>query len=48
MGRLALEAVLTRDYPVVLATTALAAVFVVAANFLADVIHALADPRVRE
>jgi len=48
MGRLAFEAVLARDYPVVLATTALAAVFVLAANFLADVIHALADPRVRE
>ena len=48
MGRLAFEAVLTRDYPVVLATTTVAAVFVLAANFLADVIHALADPRVRE
>jgi peptide/nickel transport system permease protein len=48
MGRLTVEAVLTRDYPVVLATTTLAAVFVLASNFLADVIHALADPRVRQ
>ena len=48
VGRLAFEAVLTRDHPVVLATTAIAAVSVLAANFLVDVIHALADPRVRE
>jgi peptide/nickel transport system permease protein len=48
MGRLAFQAAQTRDYPVVLAATALAAVFVLAANLLADLLHAATDPRVRD
>lgn len=47
MGRLTFNAILTRDYPLVLGVTAFSAVVVVAGNFLADVLHALADPRVR-
>ncbi len=48
MGRIAVTAVLGRDYPVVLAVTAVFAVLVVAANLLADALAALADPRARE
>ncbi len=47
VGRLAYDAILSRDYPVVLATTALAGVLVVAGTLLADLFQAAADPRVR-
>ena len=47
VGRLTYEAILTRDYPVILATTALTAILVVAGNLIADVAQALIDPRVR-
>ena len=40
-------AVQQRDYPVVLAATALGAALVVAGSLLADLLHALVDPRVR-
>jgi peptide/nickel transport system permease protein len=46
MGLLAVEAVNGRDYPVILATSMIAAVFVVLGNLLADVGYAIADPRV--
>jgi peptide/nickel transport system permease protein len=48
LGRLTFEAILGRDYPLVLATTAFAAVMTLLANLMADVLHALADPRVRD
>jgi len=48
MGRVAVTAVLGRDYPVVLAVTAVFAVLVIAANLLADLVAALADPRTNE
>ena len=47
IGRLTFEAILSRDYPLVLTTTAFSAVVVLLANLVADVLHALADPRVR-
>jgi peptide/nickel transport system permease protein len=47
MGKLAADAVLSRDYPVVTATTLTASVLVVAGSLLADVLYAVADPRVR-
>lgn len=47
-GRLSFEAILSRDYPLVLAATAFSAVVVLLANLVADLVHALADPRVRE
>jgi peptide/nickel transport system permease protein len=48
IGRLAFEAILSRDYPLVLGTTAFSAVMVLLVNLAADVLHALADPRVRD
>jgi peptide/nickel transport system permease protein len=46
MGLLAVEAIGARDYPVILATSMMAAVLVVLGNLLADVMYAVVDPRV--
>jgi peptide/nickel transport system permease protein len=48
LGRLTFNAILTRDYPLVLAAVAFSAVLVILTNFLADVLHAASDPRVRD
>ncbi|HEU5170024.1 MAG TPA: ABC transporter permease [Gemmatimonadales bacterium] len=48
VGRVLVEAVLARDYPVVLAATAVSAVLVVAGGLVADALVAWADPRVRD
>ena len=47
VGRVLVEAVRARDYPVVMAATAVSAVLVVVGNVLADVLAAWLDPRVR-
>lgn len=47
LGRVAFEAILARDYPVILAGTALSGVLVICGNFGADLLHAWLDPRVR-
>jgi peptide/nickel transport system permease protein len=47
MGRLAYDAILSRDYPLVTATASIASVVVVAGNLLADVLLGIADPRLR-
>lgn len=47
MGRLVIEAINSRDYPVILDVVMLTAVLVVVFNFLADVIAAMLDPRIR-
>jgi peptide/nickel transport system permease protein len=46
MGLLSVEAIGARDYPIILATTMIAAVLVVLGNLLADVTYAIVDPRV--
>jgi peptide/nickel transport system permease protein len=47
MGRLAIEAILARDYPVLMGLNLMTAVLVLAGNLVADVTYALVDPRVR-
>ena len=47
MGRLAAEAISTRDYPLINATTLVAAVMVAAGSLIADLLLAAVDPRVR-
>ncbi len=47
MGRLAAEAIAARDYPLITATVAVGGVTVTLGSLLADVLYALADPRVR-
>ncbi|MBZ0200674.1 MAG: ABC transporter permease [Ignavibacteriaceae bacterium] len=45
MGRLTLEAVLSRDYPLVIGCTIIAGVMVIISNFLADFLKAILDKR---
>ena len=47
VGRVLVEAVQARDYPVVMAATAVSATLVVLGNLLADALASWADPRVR-
>jgi peptide/nickel transport system permease protein len=47
MGRLAAEAIASRDYPLITATVAVGGVTVTLGSLLADVLYAVADPRVR-
>jgi peptide/nickel transport system permease protein len=47
MGRVIVDAIFQRDYPVVMATSFIFAVMVVLGNLVADVLYAVADPRIR-
>ncbi len=47
VGRVLVEAVRARDYPVVMAATTISALLVVAGNVLADGLGAAIDPRIR-
>jgi peptide/nickel transport system permease protein len=46
MGRIIVDAIFQRDYPLVMATSFVFAVIVVLGNLLADVLYAVADPRI--
>jgi peptide/nickel transport system permease protein len=47
MGRLGYEAIMTRDYNLIMAITVISAGLTVLGNFLADLLYAYADPRIR-
>jgi peptide/nickel transport system permease protein len=47
MGRIMVDAIFQRDYPLVMATSFVFAVLVVVGNLVADVLYAVADPRIR-
>ncbi|MGH8069576.1 MAG: ABC transporter permease [Candidatus Entotheonellia bacterium] len=47
IGRLAIQGIYNRDYPVVQASVFVAAVFFVAINFAIDLVYTLLDPRIR-
>ena len=47
MGRVMVDAALGRDYPIIMAASAVAFVAVIIGNFLADIGYAVADPRIR-
>ncbi len=47
MGRLAVSAILQRDYPVVTGAALVTSTMVVLGNLIADVLYAIADPRIR-
>ncbi|MBA3583589.1 MAG: ABC transporter permease, partial [Gemmatimonadetes bacterium] len=46
MGRLIVSAIFQRDYPVVLASAFVLAVFVILGNLVADILYSVVDPRV--
>jgi peptide/nickel transport system permease protein len=47
MGRLGYDAIMARDYPVIMGVGTIAALLTLLGNFLADVAYAWVDPRVR-
>jgi ABC-type dipeptide/oligopeptide/nickel transport system permease component len=47
IGRLAVQSIYNRDYPVVQCTVFLAAVMFIAINFLIDLLYGFLDPRIR-
>jgi len=47
MGRLGYEAIMARDYPVVMGVGTIAAFLTLLGNFLADILYAYVDPRIR-
>lgn len=47
MGRLIVDAIFQRDYPLVMATSFVIAAIVIAGNLIADVLYAVVDPRIR-
>lgn len=47
IGRLSVQAVQSRDYPVIMATTLLYALTIALANLAVDVLYSVIDPRVR-
>lgn len=48
MGRMAIQAISQRDYPVLMGLTFITAALVLASNLLADILYAVADPRIRQ
>jgi peptide/nickel transport system permease protein len=48
MGRLAIEAIVGRDYPVLMGLTLCTAAMVLFSNLMADVLYGIADPRIRQ
>jgi peptide/nickel transport system permease protein len=47
MGRMAYEAILARDYPIILTVNFISAVLVLVGTFVSDVLYLVADPRIR-
>jgi peptide/nickel transport system permease protein len=47
MGRLIVDSIFQRDYPLVMATSFIAAALVILGNLVADVLYAVVDPRIR-
>jgi len=47
MGRMAWEAILARDYPIILTVNFISAVLVLIGTFISDVLYMVVDPRIR-
>ena len=47
MGRMAYDAILARDYPLILTVNFVSAVLVLAGTFISDVLYMVVDPRIR-
>ena len=47
MGRMAYEAILARDYPIILTVNFISAVLVLIGTFISDLLYMLVDPRIR-
>jgi peptide/nickel transport system permease protein len=47
MGRLGFEAILARDFPVILTLNFISAVLVLIGTFMSDILYAVVDPRIK-
>ena len=47
IGQLAYQAILARDYPVLMTLNTIAAVLTLVGNFIADILYGIVDPRIR-
>ena len=47
MGQLGIDSLSTNDFPAVMGVTVMAAVFIIVANLVVDVMYAFLDPRIR-
>lgn len=47
MGQLTIQAIMSRDYPTLMAINLLSAVMVLVANLLTDICYSIADPRIK-
>jgi peptide/nickel transport system permease protein len=48
MGRLGVNAIMARDYPLVMAVAIFSAVFIILGNLLADIAYGLVNPRLKD
>ena len=47
MGRLGYEAILARDFPIILTLNFMSAVLVLLGTLLSDILYGIADPRIK-
>jgi peptide/nickel transport system permease protein len=47
MGRMSFEAIMARDYPVIISVNFIAAVLVLIGTFISDLLYTIADPRIK-
>ena len=47
MGRMAFEAVLTRDFPIIISINFIGAILILIGTFISDILYAIVDPRIR-
>lgn len=47
MGRLMIDSIFSRDYPMIMAITMLSAIFLILGNLIADILYILVDPKVK-
>jgi peptide/nickel transport system permease protein len=47
IGKMTLDAVESRDFPVVQGTVIMSAIFLILANLVVDILYVLVDPRIR-
>jgi len=47
IGRTAVEAVMTRDYPIILSISTMMALLTLISTLIADILYAAADPRIK-
>jgi ABC-type dipeptide/oligopeptide/nickel transport system permease component len=48
MGRLFIDSINSRDYPVIMGTTLFYALLITLGNLMVDIMYGFADPRIRE